>query len=166
MEKTQLDSWIERLKAEPDGKKRQGIVSEMCKTHGLKIGDAWKLLKEAGFGGKADGGDSNGVGSGNSDNNSGGSGNGNSGDGGGNGDSNGGGNGNNGGGEIPGSENPQKSAEKKIRVTLRHKTEYPRYRRAGLALGQTSAEYEVSGAQLATLKKDPWVVIEKEVGDA
>ena len=151
MEKEQLDSWIERLKAEPDGKKRQGIVSGMCKEHGLKIGEAWKLLKEAGFGGKADGGDGGG---GNSDNNSGG----------GNGDSNDGDS--NGGGETPGSENQQKSAEKKIRVTLRHKTEYPRYRRAGLALGQTSAEYEVSKAQLAALKKDPWVVIEKEGGDA
>jgi hypothetical protein len=48
----------------------------------------------------------------------------------------------------------------KITVILRHKTEYPHYRRAGLVLSQKAQSYEVTEAQLTTLKKDKWVVIE------
>jgi hypothetical protein len=51
-------------------------------------------------------------------------------------------------------------AGKRITVTLRHKTEYPRYRRAGLVLSQKAQSYELTEAQLAALKKDKWVVIE------
>ena len=51
------------------------------------------------------------------------------------------------------------AGEKKQSVILRHKTEYPRYRRAGLALTQKAQTYEVTDEQLAALKKDPWVVI-------
>jgi hypothetical protein len=47
--------------------------------------------------------------------------------------------------------------EEKTAVTLRHKTEYPLYRRAGLVLKQTPAEFEVTAEQLAVLKKDRWV---------
>jgi hypothetical protein len=47
-------------------------------------------------------------------------------------------------------------------VSLRHKTEYPQYRRAGLILKQTHAEFYVTAEQLAVLKKDKWVEI-KEV---
>jgi len=55
---------------------------------------------------------------------------------------------------------PQDKAEvKKQPVVLRHKTEYPRYRRAGLVLTQKAETYEVTEEQLAMLKKDPWVVI-------
>ena len=54
------------------------------------------------------------------------------------------------------------NAGRKIFVTLRHKTGYPRYRRAGLALTQKAETYEVTAEQLAALKKDKWVVIEKE----
>jgi hypothetical protein len=49
MNKEELTPWIERLNAEPDGKKRNEIVAELCKEKSLKIGDAWKFLKEAGF---------------------------------------------------------------------------------------------------------------------
>jgi hypothetical protein len=49
MNKEELVPWIERLNAEPDGKKRNEIVAELCKEKSLKIGDAWKFLKEAGF---------------------------------------------------------------------------------------------------------------------
>jgi len=49
--------------------------------------------------------------------------------------------------------------EKKQNVILRHKTEYPRYRRAGLVLTQKAQTYEVTDEQLAMLKKDPWIVI-------
>jgi hypothetical protein len=48
---------------------------------------------------------------------------------------------------------------------LRHKTEYPRYRRAGLVLTQKAEYHEVTEEQLAALKNDAWVVIEKESGD-
>ncbi len=48
---------------------------------------------------------------------------------------------------------------KKLSVILRHKTEYPQYRRAGLVLTQKTETYEVTEEQLAMLKKDPWVVV-------
>ena len=53
----------------------------------------------------------------------------------------------------------------KIIVRLRHKTGYPRYRRAGLVLTQKAETYEVIAEQLAALKKDKWVVIETEGGN-
>jgi hypothetical protein len=49
MNKEELAPWINRLNTEPDGKKRNEIVAELCKEKSLKIGDAWKSLKEAGF---------------------------------------------------------------------------------------------------------------------
>jgi hypothetical protein len=49
MNKEELIPWIERLNTEPDGKKRNEIVAELCKEKVLKIGDAWRLLKEAGY---------------------------------------------------------------------------------------------------------------------
>jgi hypothetical protein len=59
--------------------------------------------------------------------------------------------------------NPQDKAEgRKQPVVLRHKTEYPKYRRAGLVLTQKAETYEVTGEQLAALKKDPWVAIGKD----
>ena len=52
MTKEQLAPWIEKLtRANP--KDRTAIVGEMCKENGLKVGDAWRLLKEAGFNSKA-----------------------------------------------------------------------------------------------------------------
>jgi len=54
------------------------------------------------------------------------------------------------------------ASKKKVSVTLRHKTEYPRYRRAGLVLTQKPETYEVTEEQLAALKKDKWVEIGKE----
>jgi hypothetical protein len=52
MNKEQLAPWIEKLtRANP--KDRTAIVGEMCKENGLKVGDAWRLLKEAGFDSKA-----------------------------------------------------------------------------------------------------------------
>jgi hypothetical protein len=56
--------------------------------------------------------------------------------------------------------NPQDNADVKKRpVVLRHKTEYPKYRRAGLVLTQKAETYEVTEEQLAALKKDPWVEV-------
>jgi hypothetical protein len=52
MTKEQLAPWVEKLtRANP--KDRTAIVGEMCKENGLKVGDAWRLLKEAGFDSKA-----------------------------------------------------------------------------------------------------------------
>ena len=51
--KEELIPWIEKLNAEPDKRKRSDIVADLCKEKGLKIGDAWKLLKEAGLDQKA-----------------------------------------------------------------------------------------------------------------
>jgi hypothetical protein len=53
----------------------------------------------------------------------------------------------------------EKDDEKKTAVTLRHKTEYPVYRRAGLALKQKPGEFRVTAEQLAVLKNDKWVEI-------
>jgi hypothetical protein len=58
----------------------------------------------------------------------------------------------------------EKDGEKKLdsgltAVTLRHKTEYPLYRRAGLVLKQTPGEFRVTAEQLAALEKDKWVEI-------
>jgi hypothetical protein len=52
MTKEQLAPWLEKLN-QAEKKDRNGIVAEMCREHGLKIGDAWNLLKEAGFNPKA-----------------------------------------------------------------------------------------------------------------
>jgi hypothetical protein len=52
-----------------------------------------------------------------------------------------------------------KADGEKTSVVLRHKTEYPHYRRAGLVLTQKPETYEVTVEQLALLKRDYWVVI-------
>ena len=69
--------------------------------------------------------------------------------------------------------NPQKAAQQKTddgkklpdaekrTVNLRHKTGYPRYRRAGLILTNQFSPYEVTAEQLEALEIDPWVEIGK-----
>jgi hypothetical protein len=153
-----LSLWIEKLNAEPDEKKRNAIVAEMGKTHGIKIGEAYKALKEAGYDpgavapavlpppGAEDGNetkknetDATGANVARTGAN---------------------------GGVLPpdidthDDDAHELETEKRITVTLRHKTEYPKYRRAGLVLSQKTQSYEVTEAQLAALKKDKWVVIE------
>jgi len=137
MDKEKITPWIERLNAEPDGKKRNGIVAEMCKEHGLKIGDAWKLLKEAGYGSQAPKNPQAEP-------------------------------------KVDPPENLQadpeadppnnsqaepKEGEEKKPAVLRHKTEYPRYRCAGLVLTQKPETYQVTASQLEKLKHDPWVEV-------
>jgi hypothetical protein len=117
MEKEKIATWIERLNAETDGKKRNGIVAEMCKEHSLKIGDAWKLLKENGFGAQA---------------------------------------------APNGSGTEDKPPETKtVAVLVSHKTEYPRYRCAGLVLTSNPENYLVTEEQFNKLKNDPWVVLKQ-----
>ena len=61
-----------------------------------------------------------------------------------------------------GADEPDKeTSEKKQTVTLRHKTTYPHYRRAGLVLTDQAKPYEVTEDQLAVLEKDAWVEIKK-----
>ena len=72
--------------------------------------------------------------------------------------------------EIKNNPSPDQQAiteAKKQSVILRHKTEYPKYRRAGLVLTQKAETYEVTEEQLAALKKDSWVIVgeEKKDGD-
>ena len=129
MEKEKLAPWIERLnKAEK--KDRETIAAEFAKENNLKIPDAWKLLKNAGFDPNAEPPREPLRGAPPAPDN---------------------------GGAPPANET--QAGEKKQSVVLRHKTEYPKYRRAGLALTQKAETYEVTAEQLAALKKDSWVVI-------
>ena len=59
-------------------------------------------------------------------------------------------------GPAPEGDNP------KLTVSIRHKTTYPLYRRAGIVLTNLFKPYEVTAKQLTNLKKDPWVEIGKE----
>ncbi|MDR2477063.1 MAG: hypothetical protein LBD18_04675 [Treponema sp.] len=45
---------------------------------------------------------------------------------------------------------------------IRHKTQYPKYRCAGLVLTQKAETYQITVSQLEKLRNDPWVVIEAE----
>jgi transposase len=110
VDKEQLIPWVEKLKAEPDKSKRNEIVADLCKEKGLKIGDAWKLLKEAGFDPQS---------------------------------------------------SPNGDQDKKITVLASHKTEYEKYRCAGLVLTRKPENYLVTEAQFEKLKRDPWVVVGK-----
>jgi hypothetical protein len=146
MEKEKLEMWIEKLNAEPDGKKRNALVGGMCKENGLKIDEAWKLLKEAGFDPKAvrqdeGGGDKPPA------------------DGGGEPPADGGDEPPAVGGDKPPAVGGDKPESRKISVTARHKTEYPQYRRAGIVLSRKAAAYEVTAGQLDALKKDRWVEV-------
>lgn len=51
------------------------------------------------------------------------------------------------------------AAAKRKTVTLRHKTQYSIYRRAGVILSAQPKEYPVTAAQLAILKADAWVEV-------
>ena len=112
--KEELVPWVEKMKAEPDKGKRNDIVADLCKEKNLKNGDAWKLLKEAGFDPKT---------SPNSDQN--------------NGDQD----------------------SKKVPILVSHKTDYEKYRCAGLVLMRKPENYLVTEAQFEKLKRDPWVVV-------
>jgi len=50
---------------------------------------------------------------------------------------------------------------KKIPVLVSHKTEYEKYRCAGLVLTQKPENYLVTEAQFEKLNRDPWVAVDK-----
>jgi len=142
MDKEKLALWIEKLKA-ADKKDRKALVVEMCRENGIGIGDAWKLLKEAGFDAKAAPvPPADGAGSATDEDKDA--------------DKKDGDKEDSGAGDGP------KADGEKVSVVLRHKTEFPKYRRAGLVLTRTPATYEVTAEQLAALKKDAWVEFAEE----
>ena len=66
--------------------------------------------------------------------------------------------------DTPSAPPPEAKAET-VSVTVRHKTEYQKYRRAGLVLSQKAEVHEVTADQLAVLESDKWVeIIEKGGG--
>lgn len=52
-----------------------------------------------------------------------------------------------------------KTKDKKVRLTLRHKSHTQHYYRCGLMLTKVFAEYEVSKEALAKIKADKWIEI-------
>jgi hypothetical protein len=154
-----LEDWIKRLN-ETEKKDRNAVVGEMAKALGIKTGEAYKKLKEAGWDPKTDNdkpllkndtppaaGERPGRGTSALP------------------DGTQHGPSPNGGGPAAGG-NPSGSGgkPKTCQVTLRHKTPYPRYRRAGLLLTNQWAAYEVTEKQLAALKTDAWVEFQKTAG--
>ena len=61
----------------------------------------------------------------------------------------------------PESDTPRSPAEPSVKVYLvRHTTEYPTYRRAGLVLRREPVGEALAAEQVAILEADPWVRIE------
>ncbi|MDR1286767.1 MAG: hypothetical protein LBK08_04075 [Treponema sp.] len=104
-----LEGWIKRLN-EAEKKNRNTVVGELAKALGIKTGEAYKKLKEAGRDPK---------------------------------------------------NAPPPPPVKTFSVTLRHKTPYPGYRRAGIVLTNQFKPYTVTAAQLAALKTDTWVEVQE-----
>jgi hypothetical protein len=151
-EEIPLEDWIKRLN-ETEKKGRNAVVGELAKALGIKTGEAYKKLKEAGWDPKA-GNDKNFI----NDTPP-------------------------AAGERPGPDTvqlpddtpPPPSANtgggaaggnppppvKTFSVALRHKTPYPGYRRAGIVLTGQWKPYAVTAAQLAALKTDNWVEIQE-----
>jgi hypothetical protein len=149
MEKAKLLALIAALYL-LDIKERAALIKETAKENGIAEGDLFKLLKETGYNPKAEKGTAAPTGA-----------------------------------QTP---PPQRDGETQnagtgatdanlaqtgangtppqtVTVTLRHKTEYPHYRRAGLVLKQTPGEFRVTAEQLAALEKDKWVAIVKGGGE-
>jgi hypothetical protein len=126
MNREELVPWVEKLLAESDKGRRAEIVADLCKEKGLKAGDAWKLLKEAGYDPKAPGPADSQTG-------------------------------------APPNEDQTQGAQESALITIQasHKTEYEKYRCAGLVLTRKPANYLVCAAQLEKLRRDPWVVVHK-----
>lgn len=66
-----------------------------------------------------------------------------------------------GGGSQPVDESADggKTEDKKVKLTLRHKSHTQHYYRCGLMLTKVFAEYEVSKEALAKIKADKWIEI-------
>ena len=148
-----LEDWIKRLNG-ADKKDRKAIVEELAKALDVKIGDAYKTLKEAGWDPKNN--DKTFINNGSPP----------------------------AAGERPmagespapdtsqasvdtqpgSSANTEGPAVGGITVALRHTTPYPHYRRAGLLLTNRWKSYAVTAEQLGVLKKDAWVEFQESAG--
>jgi hypothetical protein len=120
---------------------RTEMVKNAAKEKNIKEGELFKLLKEAGYEPKAPKGTTAPNGADiqqQPDNNT---------------PPNGNQNNNN--------QNNSDQETKKVTVLASHKTEYDRYRCAGLVLTRKPENYVVTEAQLEKLKCDPWVVLSK-----
>jgi len=53
------------------------------------------------------------------------------------------------------------AGEEKTAVHARHKTQFPTYRCAGIALTKKGDNYSVTKAQLERLRRDPWVELKE-----
>jgi hypothetical protein len=129
-----LADWIKRLN-EAEKKDRKAIVEEMAKALGLKTGDAYQKLKDAGWDPKGGGAPPAGNTPPMSPDPA--------------------------AGTPSAPPDPPGPPAKTFPVKLRHKTPHPHYRRAGLVLTGQFKPYEVTGDQFEILKKDAWVEIEK-----
>jgi len=121
---------------------RAGMIKDAAKENGVKEGDLYKFLKEAGYDPNAPKGtaapDLNSGQNSNDQNSS----------------------GQDGNGQNKGKQN-NKQAAQKIPVLVSHKTEYEKYRCAGLALTRKPENYLVTKEQLDKLKRDPWVALKE-----
>lgn len=63
------------------------------------------------------------------------------------------------GGSDEKSEKDSKTKDKKVKLTLRHKSHTQHYYRCGLMLTKVFAEYEVSEEAVAKIKADKWIEI-------
>jgi hypothetical protein len=158
-----LEEWIKRLNG-AEKKDRKTIVEEMAKALGLKTGDAYKMLNEAGWDPKnnnekplnSDIPPAAGEGSGHGtsalpDNTQPGS-------------SAPAGGPAVGGNASPGSGGTPPVKAETVQVALRHKSPYPHYRRAGLLLTNQWKSCSVTAEQIAVLKKDAWVELQEPAG--
>jgi hypothetical protein len=139
MDKAQAIAFIATLYAQ-DIEARAGMVKNAAKERNIKEGELFKLLKEAGYEPEAPKGTAapNGADIQQQSNNT---------------PPNGSQNNN--------SQNNSVQDAKKVTVLASHKTEYDRYRCAGLVLTRKPENYVVTEAQLEKLKCDPWVVLSK-----
>jgi len=141
MDKVQLITLIALLYAQAIDA-RAGTVKEKAKENGIKEGELYKLLKEAGYEPNApQGTDTPSLPNETPPT----------------------GNNNGGANEQPPPNNntPPNSGQeaKKKTVLVSHKTTYENYRCAGLVLTQKPKNFLVTEAQYEKLKRDPWVVV-------
>ena len=135
-----LEDWIKRLNG-AGTKDRKAIVEELAKALDVKIGDAYKTLKEAGWDPKNNdktfiNNDTPPAAGERPDHVA----------------------GQEKGNTQPGSSvNTEGPAVGGVTVALRHTSPYPHYRRAGLLLTNQWKPYAVTAEQLSVLKADKWV---------
>ena len=133
MDKAQAIALITILYAQ-EIEARAEIIKNAAKENNLKEGELFKLLKEVGYEPKAPKGTAapNGADIQQSNNT-----------------------------PPNGNQNSSDQGTKKIPILVSHKTEYDKYRCAGLVLTRKPENYLVTEAQFEKLNNDPWVAVGK-----